>query len=201
MSLGISISVSDYATPAVRAKLEKCSPPRLAAILGPGLKKFTQRHLLANGPNKRGWPTTNFWARAAKATSWTSTGDGVVISINQIGVRQRYHGGQIRPVSARALTIPISPEAHGKTASDFPGAFLLKTKKGAYLVQRGESMSAAGNTVRAKGRGFAAKRVSAALEFLFALKGSVNQKADPSVIPAAEDYRVAAVALIEEAIR
>lgn len=200
MSLGLSITVTDTATPALRQKLAQCSPARLARILGPALLRLTQDHLIANGPNQRGWPTTGFWPRAAKAATWTGTDDGVLISINQIGVRQRFHGGTIRPVKARALTIPISPEAHGKTASDFPEAFLLKTKKGAYLVQRGEGISAKGNVVKKRGRGFAARRVVAALEFLFKLSPGVEQAGDRSVIPSPDTYAAAARQRLTEAL-
>ncbi len=200
MSLAVEVNLLDTASPAVLALQTQLSPARLSAAVGPAVMLLTTRHLRANGTNRRGWPTTNFWSRAAKATSWTGTGEGVVVSINQQGVRQRWKGGRISPVHARALTIPISPEAYGKTAKDFPGAFLLKTKKGAFIVQRGEEISKTGKVRAARGKGFASKRVVAHLEFLFVLKSSVNQKPDPSVIPSMDDYGATAIRAIRERV-
>jgi hypothetical protein len=202
MSVAILIvNVRDTATPAIQAKLAQCAPDRLAAICGPHLKNVVQNHLLQLGPNKRGWPSTHFYARAAKATDWTSEGDTLTIRINQLGIRQRYAGGPITPQVAQALTIPISPEAYGKTVKDFPGAFLIRTKKGAYIVQRGESISASGSVKPARGRGFRKGRVVAALEFLFKLSKGVNQAADPDILPPTDTLRQEALARIDEALK
>jgi hypothetical protein len=152
--------------------------------IGTAGKKLFQTHLLSLGRNKRGWPTTNFWSRAAKATSYVLDGMRVIWSINQQGVRQRYFGGRIAPVNKKALTIPIGPDAYGKVASDFPAAFVLRTKKGAYLVQHGTTISAkSGKIVKRTGQGFKAKRVSAFLEFLFKLVPFVDQRPNPNVLP------------------
>ena len=42
-------------------------------------------------------------------------------------------GGTITPYRAKALTIPLAPEAYGKRASDFDGLFVLKTNGKAFL--------------------------------------------------------------------
>jgi hypothetical protein len=187
--------VSDGITPVLQRALAAAEPRQLATWAGTSAKRLTQDHLRSLGRNKRGWPTTRFWSRAARATSFAVLGSAAEISINQIGVRQRYYGGVIRARQRRMLTIPIGPEAYGKTASDFPEAFLLKTKKGAYLVQRGLAPSAkTGKLIKRTGQGFAAKRVSATFEFLFKLVASVNQAPNPEVLPNPADLsaRVAA---------
>jgi len=181
--------VGNTADEALNALREQLTPRRMAAAVGPALARQVQRHLAGLGTNKRGWPSTRFWARAARATSWQRVPEGAVVSVNQIGVRQRFQGGIIKPVNARALTIPISPVAYGKTASEFPGSFLLKTKKGTFIVQPGEEVSEKTSrmTKRTKGAGGnASRRIRAALNFLFVLKGQVNQEADPSVLPSRE---------------
>jgi hypothetical protein len=180
MSVGITVTIArDDFTPALKAQLAALQPRAIAKEVGEALTTTTQRHLRANGTNKRGWKSTGFWARAARSTTWTATDDGVMISINQIGVRQRFYGGVISAVRAKFLTIPISRQAYGQTAADFPGSFLIKTPKGAYLVQY-----AGGNT--AKGR---FKKQNATLEFLFKLVRSVNQKEDRTVLPHFMTYR------------
>lgn len=202
MSYAAKISVTDHATPAVDALLAKCSPKRMVTILGPGLTRFTQDHLRANGHNKRDWPTTNFWADAARATTWQAAGDYLFISINKIGVRQRFYGGTIAPVKAQALAIPISPVSYGHVPKDFPGLFLLKTKKGAYLVQAGEELNAKGKNVK-RGKlagGNVSRRNRAQLNFLFKLVGSVYQPPDPGCIPSQDELAEAGLARITEAL-
>lgn len=191
MSVATTIAIRDNASLALHEAAESVAPKRMAAAIGPAVARLVQRHLRGRGTNKRGWPTTNFWARAAKATSWAETPQGVVVSVNQIGVRQRYFGGVIKPVNKRALTIPISPVSYGKVASDFPGLFLLPTKKGAYLVQYAGSVPD-GRTKKAKGAarrsmgGNAKARKDATLNFLFKLVSQVDQKPDPNVLPSKE---------------
>jgi hypothetical protein len=170
MSLATKIEIEDNATPGLIALQGRVSPQRMAAELGPRCTRLVQRHLRQNGPNKKGWPTTNFWPRAAKATNWQEGAGFVDIVTNQIGVRQRLLGGPIKPVNAGALTIPIAPEAYGRRASEFADAFIAHTAKGAFIVVK-------------EGKGKEAK-----LKFLFFLAKGVNQEPDPDVMPTDEDF-------------
>lgn len=200
MSVGVSITVTDTATPFVWEKIKTFSLANLQKLVGPALNRQLRQHFVANRGNKKGWPTTNFWERAARATSWDKSGAGVVVSVNQIGVRQRVFGGTVKAVNASALTIPISPVSYGHVASDFPGLFFLKTKKGAYLVQAGQQISEKGNlTKRTKAGGNASRRLKAQLNFLFKLAPSVMQAADPTVLPEDEQIVNTALKAIEEA--
>jgi hypothetical protein len=201
MSLSLSFKVEDFATPALEAKLAQCNPARLVSILGPGLTVRVQRHLLSNGINQQGWPSTHFWADAARGTTWGAQGDSVLISINKIGVRQRYYGGTIKPVKAKALAIPISPVSYGHLPSEFPGLFLLKTAKGAYLVQPGRELSDKGNVIgRRRAGGNAGRRQKASLNFLFLLSAGVTQDPDPNVIPSEDELAETSMALLDRAI-
>lgn len=164
------LTMDDLATPTLRRRIDLLSPQRFAAAVGVSVYKLFRAHFRALGPNKKGWPSTGFWRDAANATNWQAVAGGVKISIAKIGVRQRLQGGEIHPVNAQALTIPISTEAYGHTAADFPGAFLLKTKKGAYIVQY----------TSGKGK-------HAIFNFLFKLVQSVDQEPDPNVIPSSEE--------------
>lgn len=203
MSVTATISVvRDGATPAVTALAERLSPQRLAAAVGPAVARCVERHLRGLGRNRRGWPTTHFWARAAKATSWAPHVEGAMVSVNQIGVRQRYHGGKISPVKAKALAIPISPVSYGHLPAEFPGLFLLKTKKGAYLVQYGYGMD--GKKVKNAARGMKGNwksRRGATLNFLFKLSGGVDQAGDPNVLPSHDEVREVSFAAIRMAAR
>lgn len=192
MSVAIEIKVNDKATPAVGRLVDRMTPAKLAARVGPAAAQLTRGYLRGLPSNQRGWPTTNFYQRASRATTWTATDGGVTISINQIGFRQRYHGGPIKPVKAKFLTIPIASQAYGKTASDFPGSFIIKTPKGAYIVQYG-------GTVSKTGRGI--NKNNASLEFLFKLSAGVNQRGNPNIIPSADAYYTVIHQAIKEAVK
>jgi hypothetical protein len=196
MPISLTIQVTDNATPALAAILAENTPENLAGKIGPKFASLMQQHLVSNGPNKQGGPSTNFWARAAQATTWATAADGVTVSINQAGVRQRLLGGTIAPTNAQALAIPISPLSYGRTPRDFAGLFLLAIKKGAYLVQTTGGTAKSG---KRKGSGRAAQQIQAGLTFLFKLADQVYQNPDPTVIPTAADFMEAARAHFQEA--
>lgn len=75
-------------------------------------------------------------------------------------------GGDIRPVNAGALTIPIHPDAKGKKASDFKNLVLIQRKQGAPLL------------VRVIGRGKAQR-----FDIMFVLVQKATIKAQPYLGP------------------
>jgi hypothetical protein len=198
MSVAISITFNDEALPALEKKMAALTPARLAGKLGPACARITEEHLAALGPNAKGWPTTRFYEKFARNVRWFPDDDGVTVAIlpaivngRQVGLAQRYFGGTITPKTAKALAIPISPVSYGKVPSDFQKLFLLKTGKGAYLVQAGESINPAGRVVKGAfpgARRSEARRRGAALNFLFKLVASVTQSGDPTVLPTDEEY-------------
>jgi len=203
MTPSISFSIRDEATPAIAAKAAKCDLLRLAMLLRDPLRAFWRDHLKGLPSNKKGWPSTGFWEEAADSVDATASEEGVSLQGHKIGLRQRYYGGTIAPVNADALTIPISPISYGHTASEFPGLFLLRTKKGAYLVQSGVEIDAKTgrvNGIGRKGRGNAGQRRVAALNFLFKLVASVTQAPNPDVVPRREEFLEVGMAVIERGV-
>ena len=75
---------SDEITPSLHELREEMGVARLLNAIGPTAAQLTREHLRSKPGNKRGWPSTRFWTRAARATSHARTTDSVVISINQI---------------------------------------------------------------------------------------------------------------------
>lgn len=167
----------DTATPMMARLIESLSVERLNGVVGPACARLTQLHLARLPKNKQGYPSTRFYEQASDSVRWEATPEGPIVRAHKQGLRQRWKGGAIEPVRARALTIPISEESYGRTASEFPGAFVLRTKAGAFLVQKLTGAST---------------RVKADLKFLFLLSKGVNQEPDPSVMPSGEDYRTEA---------
>lgn len=173
MIIRADITFEDNASPALARQAAALQPRLVARAIGGPLRETVRNHLARRPSNKRGWPSTRFWESAARGTTWEPTEEGVLIHIKKLGFRQRYFGGVIRAVTKRFLTIPISPLAYGKTVADFPGSFLMVTKKGAYIVRYGGAMGARGRM----------RRHNATLQFLFKLQASVNQVGDKDILP------------------
>jgi len=197
MNLSGHFSLQDSATPAVEVLLKKCSPRRLARVIAPLLARFWRGRLVSLGTNKNGWPSTHFWPRAAASMVVQTTDDGVMLSVNQTGVRQRWLGGPISTVQAGALTIPVSPLSYGKTAADFPDLTLIRTPKGVYLVQLPGASSTARGLRRNKTR---QNRIAGPPLFLFRLAQSVNQTGNPRVVPTNDEFAEVALGAIKEAL-
>jgi hypothetical protein len=197
MNTTLDIAIRDQANPALERLVNAMAPQRAAKVCGPRLREVTRDHLKKNPRNRRGWPSTGFWEDAARATSWEVIGDvasrshAVLIRVNKLGVRQRVRGGTIRPVRRKFLTIPIASQAYGKTVDDFPGSFLITTRKGAYIVRYAGGTTPKGNF----------RKQSSTLEFLFKLVRSVTQPPNPSLVPSAFDYTVTARAALTEYFR
>jgi len=62
----------------------------------------------------------NYYSQAADSVTVTNTVRGPVISVTQVGFRQKLKGGVIRPKAGKTyLTIPAAPEAYGRRAGEF----------------------------------------------------------------------------------
>lgn len=204
MSVALQINSFDRgATAQIRELERELSPAKLQATYGPRCRELTRDHLSALPDNKHGWPSTGFWEAAARATRFETHGSFIKIVVDKIGVRQRYYGGRIAPVNAKALAIPISPVSYGKTPADFPGLILISTKKGGYLVQRDADAGGREKKTRFAKRaawmgGNTGERLRASLNFLFKLSGGVNQAPNPNVLPTQAEYRATIFAAARE---
>jgi hypothetical protein len=119
MSVSFQLDIKDSATPAVREKIEKCSPRRLHEAIGPAASQLVKRHFVGLPSNKQDYPSTGFWEKAAYSTSYQLVPEGTVISIAKQGVRQRLQGGTIKPVNKKYLALPANSEAYGHKPSEF----------------------------------------------------------------------------------
>jgi hypothetical protein len=108
------------------------TPARLAPRIGTAVKVLFQNHFRANPKNKRGWPSQNFWPRAARSVNYRPLPDGVAVTVSQQGVAQQVFGGEIKPgPGKKLLTIPAIPEAYGKRAREISGLkFVLLGREG-----------------------------------------------------------------------
>jgi hypothetical protein len=106
---------------------------------GKGLIDFLKRHFAKKDqsePNQLGGDRTHFWLQIGRSVEESPTIEQgrVRIPIRDKRFPQKLYGGQIVPKRAKALTIPIHPAAHGRSAAQVSakvgGLFILKTKAG-----------------------------------------------------------------------
>jgi len=195
MSLSLTVNTHDTASSALAALDSMLTPGQIAASVGEAETALFQNHFRNNGENKKHWPTTGFWPRAAGATSWQATDGGVTISVNQTGVRQRYLGGPIQPKNGRKyLTIPACAEAYGKTARDFSNLKPVPYISNGHLAFALVEADATATKNKSAGRDFAGGGV------YFWLVQSVYQAPDSTVLPDKSEIRQTASDAIQSLI-
>jgi hypothetical protein len=206
MSLAFTVELRGNLTAGIGAKTAKLQPQKVARIISEPNRIFWRDRLKSLGPNKRGWPSTGFWQASARAVTATVVPEGLLLACKKIGPRQRWLGGPIKPVRKKALAIPISPASYGHSPGEFPGLFVVRTSKGAFLVQKTAAGTAAqfgGRVIKSAFRsgtkalgGNARRRLLAGLNFLFKLSPGVVQGPNPDVVPTADEFLEVSLAAI-----
>jgi hypothetical protein len=142
--------------------------------------------------NVLGGKRSHFYWNAAQTVRGIPTVAGAEITINHLGLRQRWLGGDIYPVNARKLAIPARSESYGIPPKEFPGDLTVITfRSGAMALVKDEqthSVDDAGNyTTRsaAKGQRKSRKKTIGLVEYW--LVDSVHQAPDPTVLPSPEE--------------
>jgi hypothetical protein len=168
------------------------NPDALLKVLGRRganeLKDHFRRRNLT--PNKLGGRRTNFWRQVADSVN-SPVPEGrsrIRISITHPAFAQKVFGGTITPKRANALTIPVAPEAHGRTVAVFQQEtgiqlFLLRKKGG------GLSNLLAGL--------IAAKQV----KVFYVLVKSVDQAPDPDALPDRQKFNLAILETADEMLQ
>jgi phage gpG-like protein len=118
----------------------------------------------------------------AQRITYEVTGPLLEVGTRDIRAAMLQYGGTVRPKSAKALTIPVSPEAYGKRARDFSNLVLIKPR-----MKDPESI---GLLVRKKGRG---KKETT--EALFVLRRSAKIEARPFLAWKPQDKKYLLTAL------
>ena len=200
MAVLIFINVTDSATPALVALDGVLNARQLSASVGEAEVALLQDHFLKNGRNKHGWPTTSFWPRAARATDYHVIDGGVLVSINQIGVRQRYAGGGIHPTTGHVfLTIPACAEAYGHLAGEFSNLKVAYNRNGAFALVEADATTVSWGRKKKDGTRTMKKQEVGGAVYFWLVK-SVTQPADPGVIPSDDEIKSAAVDTINQIV-
>lgn len=178
----ITVTLTDAGT---TARLEALAhqvgqPAALAAVVGREGVNRLKAHFRAKhrqepnrlNPGRR----QNFWLQVAQSVSApviATGGTTVTISISDPRFAQKVFGGTITAKRAGALTIPVSPDAYGRTTKTFEAETGLKL----FLLRPGgKGGNRFRNAVLASARG-------GGLQVEFVLKLAVNQDKDATALP------------------
>lgn len=186
IEVGVTVEV-DNASPAlarVQSWLNSDGPQKIAGYEGQRLVREHLGNLDYERANRLGGPRTHYYGSARKATTFYQEADYVVVNIAQVGMALHYYGGIVQAganvsfatgMATKYLTIPVDPEAHGHTASDFD-LVLLWGRNGPYglaLAERTEKMTLHGGLRVTTRPG----------KMMFSLRKEVDIQPDKSVLP------------------
>jgi hypothetical protein len=135
MELNLTKS-SDTVTPHLRQLASRLQNKRpLLAALGKQLEIDLRKHFLKRDGegNKRGFPRKHFWRnQVAKQTALTSVTDtSATVTIASPELIHKINGGIVTPKRAKALAIPLSPEAYkAGSARLFPRELTMISRPG-----------------------------------------------------------------------
>jgi hypothetical protein len=156
------------------ASLQK--PSELLGVLGREARRIHVAHFRAKNrsePNRLGGKRTNFWTAVAASVHQPVLDAGdtrVRVTISHPAFRQKLQGGRISAKRSKALTIPVSKEAYGRTAET------LERQKGIRLFLLGRRDG--------QKRGVLAElSTRKGVIVHYVLKPFVNQQADPAALP------------------
>lgn len=194
MSLAIAITVNNGSLRGLAGLRDGLQPSVLSEVTGSAVAVETRAHLRTlnrERPNQLGGRRTNFYGNASELTSYSVEGDTAIVSIAARGIRQRFYGGTIVPKRAKYLTIPVHPDAHGRTASQFKGLVVVFGKGG-------QPVGLARSVTARRSRGFVGPMPASAGELLFVFKKSITQAPDPTVLPPPDRTYGAAISRLNE---
>ena len=197
---GISI-INDEVLPLLEGVQSEAQARGLALVGARAVASLVKEHLYGLDAQRHQFGN-HFYRQAGDSVSSAVVPQGAVTSISQLGFRQRLFGGVIRAKQAKLLTLPAHPEAYGHRAGEFNDldfAFAMNPETGALqpaLVRRAQTLL---RHRRLKGgAGYKATAV-ATLDpvVMYWLTPSVDQEADPTVLPHGEQMAARAVGAIK----
>jgi hypothetical protein len=196
--LAIDVTLTGNAPDAVRSLRAGLHPSQLNPIVGRAARTAYRDHLFglnSQRPNALGGARTNFYADAARATQFRVEGDHVIVSINQVGIALRFFGGTVKPRTAKFLTIPVHPRAHGHRAREFD-LELVYGRNGEPIALATKSSLV--NIVRQTAKGRITRNLGGRRgEIMFRLVRSATMKPDETVLPYPQQVGAAAARAVD----
>lgn len=185
----------DTASAGVSDLVKALASNALKRHVGAAATVFTQAHLRSLLGNKNGWPSQDFYGKAARGTEFVTTEDGIRISVENEdapgAMRHQYNRGQEGKTTItatnRLLTIPARAEFYGHRAGEFTNLRFVQFASGAkaLVIGKGGSELVNFSTGNSTSRGIGAR---SAMMVAYWLKDEVTQDAKPEVLPGKDDY-------------
>lgn len=194
------IIAENTATPALKELVANVTPRKIAESLDAPITLLVQGNFEKLPSNKQGFPTTNFWKNASRATGSQILDDGLLVYCSQIGVRQRLYGGEIHPTGTSKVTgLPIvnlaiaaRSEAYGKTPGEFSNLVLVFRRIMGQVQAIGLAEASSQAVSFGGKRKDGSRKVVAGPEsgggIMFWLVKTVQQAANPAVLPSDEEF-------------
>lgn len=202
---GIGVTITqDDATPLLERLKAAALPVGLSLIMARAVGIQVKDHLVALNAQRHKYGR-NYYAQAARSVTARGAGGFALVSVTQIGIRQRFYGGRITAgqngSGRKFLTIPACPEAYGMRAGEFNDlkvgmAMNPKGRLQLALIRRASQAISISRRKQEDGS-FRYKVTGRQLiegEVMFWLVHSVNQRADPTVLPPHQEMVETAVA-------
>lgn len=205
MSLSIKIELRDKSISELEELEMNLQPKEVNTAVARGGQNFLKAHfykLDSQRANQMGGKRTHFYGQAARSVTQEIVTDGVLFSINQVGIRQRLEGGTILPKGSNPktgkkiqyLTIPARAEAYGRRAGEFNNLSVLWGKNGPVALVENYATK-----VRKTKKGLKSGGETGGL-VMYWLVPKVAQKKDPSVLPTNEELRAALLQEVRKAL-
>lgn len=168
-----SVTINDSSFQAsMKALVDAAKRPRaIFAAAGRAAANELKKHFRFKDrtePNALGGKRTHYWLEVSRAVQApVPTDTNCKIEVSHPSISQKVFGGKIVAKRAKALTIPLVPEAHGRRAS------VLESELGIKLFQLGQ-----------RGMGVLAANIGKGIQVFYALVKSVTQRRDATALPA-----------------
>ncbi len=199
---GVAILL-DEATPLLERVKTAAAAQGLALVAARAVGGLVKEHLYGLDGQRHQFGN-HYYRQAADSVTTGVVPQGAVVSVGQIGFRQRLFGGRITAKNAKYLTIPAAPEAYGHRAREFNDldfAIVENPETGSLqpaLVRRAQTKIRHRRVKTKGGITFKASAVATLMpEVMYWLVRSVDQEADPSVLPYGEQMTARAIAAME----
>jgi hypothetical protein len=205
MSFTVNVEIKDEAFPALVRLVKNARRPAVRKVMGRAIATAVQdnfRKLDEERANKLGGQRTHFYGTAAKSVQQPELygGDGIRVTITQIGIAQRYFGGDIVPVDKKWLTIPARAETYGHVATEFNDLHFVYFGAALAALVQNDQTRLSSKRVRGSVTEQAPKGEAGSQVFYWLVK-HVHQEADLTVLPTDNELQTAAVYAGEEYIQ
>lgn len=200
---GVAI-ILDEVTPLLQRVQTEAQARGLALVGARAVAQLVRTHLFGLNAERHRFGR-NYYAQAARSVTTAFMPQGAVVSITQIGIRQRLKGGDINAKPGHKLTIPEADEAQGKRAREFKDLHIelrMNPEVGHLQLALVRNLSTPVSIRRRKQKDGSyqltiARGVERGGEIMYWLTSSVHQKPDPTVLPHDEQMAATAVGAIK----